>query len=135
MSLPRIVVLIFGAVYLLVGVLGFVATTGSAPADMPSADGLLLGLFPVNALHNIVHLLVGAVLLYGATSTPAALNVARGVGILYLILGVVGIIAPDGFGLVPLGGTDVFLHFATAAVLLLVGFMSPSDDRDRVGVA
>ena len=135
MSLPRIVVLIFGAVYLLVGVLGFVATTGSAPADMPSADGLLLGLFPVNLLHNIVHLLVGAVLLYGATNTPAALNVARGVGILYLILGVVGIIAPDGFGLVPLGGTDVFLHFATAAVLLLVGFMSPSDDRDRVGVA
>ena len=135
MSLPRIVVLIFGAVYLLVGVLGFVATTGSAPADMPSADGLLLGIFPVNVLHNIVHLLIGAILLYGATNTPAALNVARGVGVLYLILGVVGLISPDGFGLVPLGGVDVILHFATAAVLLLVGFMSPADDRDRVGVA
>lgn len=135
MSLPRIVVLIFGAVYVLVGVLGFVAVQGGPPEGMPSADGLLVGIFPVNEVHNIVHLLIGAVLLYGATSTPAALNVARGVGILYLILGVVGIINADGFGIVPLGGPDIFLHFATAVVLLLVGFMGTTDDRDRVGVA
>ena len=42
---------IFGVVFILIGVLGFV------PALNPG--GLLLGIFEVNSFHNLVHILSG----------------------------------------------------------------------------
>lgn len=127
MNLPRTVVLVFGAVYVLVGALGFVEAfvTGDAPAGMPSADGQLLGIFPINAIHNIVHLVIGAGLLYGATSTVAAIWAARVVGVVYLVVGVLGFVDPDAFGLMPIGGADIWLHLGTAVVLLAIGFLTP----------
>lgn len=126
MNLVRIVALALGAVYVIVGIAGFVPALQTDPmhADMPSATGDLLGIFPINALHNVVHLVIGAALLYGSTATPAAIAISRGVGIVYLLVGVLGIPFPDGFGLLPLGGTDVILHLGTAVVLLYIGFMS-----------
>lgn len=133
MGLARTVAAVFGVVYLIVGVVGFIpAFVTDATQGMSSATGSVLGIFPINALHNIVHLLLGAILLYGASSTPAAVMVLKGVGALYVVLGVVGIILPDGLGLVPLGGTDIFLHFGTAAVLLIVAFMDRSETTATV---
>lgn len=131
MNLARSVALVFGAVYVVVGLAGFLPplVTGDAPADMPSATGNLLGIFPINALHNIVHLVIGAALLYGSTGTSAARMVARVVGIVYLAVGLLGIVVPDTFGLMPIGGTDILLHLGSAAVLLYIGFM----DRDAAG--
>jgi hypothetical protein len=43
-------------------------------------------------------------------------------GITYLLLGLLGVLAPDGFGLVPLGGNDVWLHGLLGGALLAVGF-------------
>jgi hypothetical protein len=133
MNLPRLVVLVLGAVYVLVGIVGFfdAFVTDEVPANMPSADGQLLGIFPINDLHNIVHLVIGAVLLVGATATDRALWAARGVGVVYLAVGVLGIFAPDTFGLMPIGGADIVLHLGTAAVLLAVGFLAP---EARTGV-
>jgi hypothetical protein len=133
-GLSRTVAAVFGVVYVLVGVLGFIPgmVTGSAPAGMESASGNLLGIFPINAVHNIVHLLIGAALLYGATSRDAAVGVLRIVGVAYLIVGVLGIISPNGFGLLPLGGADIGLHLGTGAILLLVSFLDRRDrDTDR----
>ena len=130
MSLPRLIVLVFGIVYVLVGIIGFIP--GISPetqaANMPSATGAVLGIFPINLLHNVVHLLIGAALLYGSNSTANAVNVARGVGIVYLVVGLLGFIAPDTFGLMPIGGADIGLHLASAAVLLIVGFVLPATD-------
>ncbi len=119
MGLARTVAAVFGAVYLLVGILGFVLVSGG--------EGDLLGLFPVNALHNIVHVLLGAILLYGSMSYAAAVQATRGVGAVLIILGILGFITPDGFGLVPLGGNDIWLHLATGAILLATGFMATDD--------
>lgn len=119
MGLARTVAAVFGAVYVLVGILGFIL--------VPGGEGDLLGLFPVNALHNIVHLLLGAILLYGSTSYAAAIQTTRGVGVVLLLLGVLGFIIPDGLGLVPLGGNDIWLHLATGAILLATGFMATDD--------
>lgn len=133
MSLARTIVLIFGAVYVLIGVLGFIpgiAQEGTATGQ-PSTTALLLGIFPINLLHNVVHLVLGAALLYGATSTAAAIAMARGVGVVLLLVGVLGIFVPDTFGLMPIGGADIFLHLGTALVLLVVGFALPADDRAR----
>ncbi len=119
MGLERTVAAVFGAVYLLVGILGFIL--------LPAGEGVLLGLFPVNVLFNIVHVLLGAILLYGSMSFAAAVQTTRGVGAVLIILGILGFIVPDGFGLVPLGGNDIWLHLATGAILLAVGFMATDD--------
>ena len=126
MNLIRTVAAVFGAAYVLIGLLGFIGpfVTGDAGPTMPSATGNLLGLFPINPLHNIVHLVIGAALLYGARNTPTARAVARAVGIVYLVVAVLGLIAPDTFGLMPIGGADIALHFLSAAILLYIGFMA-----------
>jgi hypothetical protein len=130
MSLARTVAAVLGVVYVLVGVLGFVPAlvTGGAPADMPSATGSLIGVFPINVLHNVVHLAIGAALLYGATATPAAIMVSKVVGVVYLLVGLAGLVSSDGFGLLPLGGLDIALHLATGAVLTYIGFFAPSTE-------
>ena len=56
--------LIFGIIYVLVGILGFIPSLSTHPADAPhlsveSGHGYLLGYFPINILHNIVHLIIG----------------------------------------------------------------------------
>ena len=124
MGLARTVAAVFGAVYVLVGILGFIL--------VPGGEGDLLGLFPVNALHNIVHVLLGAILLYGSMSYAAAIQTTRGVGVVLLLLGVLGFIIPDGLGLVPLGGNDIWLHLATGAILLATGFMATDETAAAV---
>jgi hypothetical protein len=112
MGLARTVAAVFGAVYLLVGIVGFIL------------ESPLLGLFEINALHNVVHVLLGAILLYGSMSSAAAVQTTRGVGALLVVLGLLGFVIPDGFGLVPLGGNDIWLHLATGAILLATGFLA-----------
>jgi hypothetical protein len=112
MGTARTVAAVFGVVYLLVGVIGFVMQSP------------LFGLFPVNALHNVVHIVLGAILLYGATSTSAALMATRVVGAVLVVVGLLGFVSADGFGLLPLGGNDIWLHLASGAILLAVGFMT-----------
>ena len=133
MSLVRIVVLVFGAVYVLVGLLGFLGdpiVTDTSYPDMETASGDLLGIFPINALHNVVHLVIGAALLNGATAHDRAVLMARTVGGVYLVVGLLGLVAPDTFGLMPIGGPDILLHLGTAAILLGVTFVSPEGDVD-----
>ena len=132
MSLTRTVVLVFGAVYVLVGVLGFLGdpiVTESTHQNMESASGDLLSLFPINALHNIVHLAIGAFLLWGATEHDRAVLAARVVGGVYLVVGLLGFVDPDTFGLMPIGGNDIWLHLATAAVLLGVSYLDNNEGR------
>jgi hypothetical protein len=134
MNVVRGVALVFGAVYLLVGLAGFVPAlvTGSAPADMPSADGNLLGIFPINAVHNLVHIVIGAALLYGSTRTDMAILVSKIIGVTYLAVGLLGFVAPDTFGIMPIGGADIALHLVSAAILLYLGFAPPeSATRDQ----
>ena len=57
---------IFGVVFILVGVVAFFS--GSMSMD----TGLMLGLFPVNVLHNLVHLLFGVWGLAASRSFGAA---------------------------------------------------------------
>jgi hypothetical protein len=116
MGMARTIAAVFGTVYIVAGLAGFILETP------------LLGLFEVNTLHNIVHILIGAILLYGATSTPLAVMTTRVIGTLLVVLGILGFPFPDGFGLVPLGGNDIWLHLASGAVLLVAGFLSPSSE-------
>ena len=117
----RLVAVIFGAVYLLVGLLGFAVTGGVG--FIATEGGLLLGIFEVNPLHNIAHLLIGAALLIaGLANVRAAKGVNTTVGAVYLLLGVVGFfLVGTAANILALNVADHFLHLASAVVLLGVG--------------
>ncbi|KQM81165.1 DUF4383 domain-containing protein [Agromyces sp. Leaf222] len=125
-SVNRIVGVVFGAVYLVVGLLGFAVTGGVG--FIATEGGLLLGVFAVNPLHNIAHLLIGAALLVaGIVSTRAAKGVNTVVGAAYLLLGIVGFfLAGTAANILALNTADHFLHLASALVLLGVGLGAES---------
>lgn len=113
---------IFGIVFILVAIVGFMATgMGNMEAD-PARAPHVLGLFPVNVLHNVVHLLLGIWGLVASRIYSSARSYARIAGVLYLVLAGVGFLSPNGFGFVPLGGNDIWLHALLGLVLAGVGF-------------
>ena len=118
--------LIFGVVFVTVGLLGFVASGGSMEAD-PAMAPLLLGLFPVNVLHNLVHLGFGAWGLVASRSWNAAKTYLVVGGAIYAVLAVLGLIAPDLFGLVPIGGNDIWLHALLAVAMLAIGLTARTE--------
>lgn len=117
----RLVATIFGGVYVLVGLLGFAVTGGVG--FIATEGGLLLGIFEVNPLHNVAHLLIGAALLIaGLASVTAAKLVNSIVGAVYLLLGIVGFfLVGTSLNILALNTFDHFLHLASALVLLGVG--------------
>jgi hypothetical protein len=129
----RTFALIFGIVFLAVGIAGFVPqlvqpAEGGA-MNMGGEDmGMLLGMFPVNLYHNAVHILFGLWGLAASRSGSGALTYARGVALIYGLLTVLGFIpATDTlFGMVPLYGNDVYLHGAIALVAAYFGWVNRS---------
>jgi hypothetical protein len=115
MGMARTVSAVLGAAYLVIGVVGYVV------------EGPLLGLFRVNELLNLIHVVLGGVLLYGATATSTALRISRRVGSVLLVLGLLGFLAADGFGVMPLGGNDIWLHLSSGAVLLANGIFETDE--------
>jgi hypothetical protein len=111
---------IFGIIFVLVAIAGFITSGTSMEAD-PDTAPHLLGLFPVNLVHNLVHLALGVWGLIASRDWSAARAYARISGALYLLLAVCGMVVPDGFGLVPIGGADVALHAVLGIALLAVG--------------
>ena len=122
-GLNKTVATVFGAVYLLVGVLGFTVSGGHPVAG--HEGGLLLGVFEVNVLHNLVHLLIGAVLLLsGLRGTErAAASANATVGAVYLVVFLYGLVVPlaSAANFVALNAADNGLHLASALLLLAVG--------------
>ena len=68
----RIIATLFGAVYVLVGLLGFFWVNGVPFAGPGDGGNAILGIFEVNPLHNIAHLLIGSALLIAGAGTAAS---------------------------------------------------------------
>jgi hypothetical protein len=124
----RVIATLFGAVYVLVGLLGFFWVNDVPFAGPGNGSNAILGIFEVNPLHNIAHLLIGSALLIAGAGTAASARAANStVGALYLLLGVVGffLTAPDGgrspINFLSLNVPDHILHLATALLLLATG--------------
>ncbi len=113
--------LVFGAGFLLTAVLGF-AASGMSMEDDPALAPKIFGVFPVNLLHNFVHLAFGVWGVAAARTHDASRAYARIAGVIYLVLTACGFFFPNGFGLVPLGGADIWLHLVLGLVLAGVGF-------------
>ena len=111
---------IFGIVFILVAILGFVTSGGSMEAD-PAMAPKILGLFAVNVLHNLVHVVFGAWGLLASRTWDAARSYCLAAGGIYVVLAALGFIAPTTFGLIPIGGHDIWLHAGLGAALLAAG--------------
>ncbi|MGH8519125.1 MAG: DUF4383 domain-containing protein [Panacagrimonas sp.] len=120
------VAMVFGVVFLLVGILGLVSAGGMSMAADP-APAMILGLFPVNLLHNIVHLLFGVWGLVASRTVAGAKMFAQVGGIIYIVLAVLGFFLPTTFGLIPIGGHDIWLHALLGVILVAAGFMAKEE--------
>ncbi|MGH6899541.1 MAG: DUF4383 domain-containing protein [Geminicoccaceae bacterium] len=125
----RYFALVYGIVFLLVGIAGFVPGLVAPPQAGPALTvatgfGRLFDLFPVNVLHNIVHLAFGVWGLAAYRTFSAARLYAQSVAVIYGVLTVMGLIPlfNTTFGLIPLYGHDVWLHALLALVAAYFGW-------------
>lgn len=122
-SLNRRLATVFGAVYILVGFVGFIATSAAGAGFVSVTGGHVFGIFEVNILHNIAHLLIGGALLFaGMSSIRAAKGTNTTIGAVYLLLGFVGMFLLNSpLNILALNEGDNVLHVASALVLLGIG--------------
>jgi hypothetical protein len=111
----------FGAIYLLVGLVGFVPPLlgENLQGVMGPFAGLLLGIFAVNWFHNVAHLLIGIAGLAVYRSFAGSKAYALILGVAYTALFLLGIVSGDVGtlgGLLPLNAPDDVLHLLTALV-------------------
>ncbi|HVI68979.1 MAG TPA: DUF4383 domain-containing protein [Magnetospirillaceae bacterium] len=119
------VAMVFGAVFLLVGLLGFVPGITSTNGD---GMQLLLGLFMVDPIHSAVHIVSGlAGLVAAGASTKAAKAYLIGFGVIYALVSLVGFFDLTLFGLMHVNMADNWLHIVLTLGLLGAG-LGLSDD-------
>jgi hypothetical protein len=117
--------MLFGIVFLAVGILGFVPGVTTTGADgMP----MLLGVFMVNTLHSVVHIASGVVFLLAsmAGAGPARLWF-KIFGLVYAVVAILGFKTPNGMllGLISNNPAVTWLHVVLAVAMLAIGFGSP----------
>jgi hypothetical protein len=118
-SPSRLVALVMGAAFVLLGALSFIATAGMRFTD---PNGIwLLDTLAVNPAQNTLHLVVGAALI-GIAFTRVAPVADSLVGALLVGVGIHGLFtAATPLNIFAANGAANLLHFAAAAVLLAVG--------------
>ena len=109
---------VFGAVYILVGIVGFVLTGFGGFAS--TTPGGTIVLFDVNPLHNIVHLAVGGAWLASSARVDTARTVSLVIGAVYLLVGLLGLfLAGDhSLNVLALNQADNVLHLVSGALAL-----------------
>ena len=123
----QLAALVVGAVFLLVGILGFVPgiTTNFDQLTFAGhhSGAMLLGIFHVSVLHNLVHLAFGAAgLALSRTFVQARLYLLVS-AVIYAVLGVYGVVISQdsAANFVPVNTADNWLHFGLAALMLALG--------------
>lgn len=107
---------ILGIVIIVIGVLGLVLGERS-----------LFDLVNIDLAEDIVHLVTGSLLAYvgfGQRDNKLARTVVLGLGVVYLLTGIVGFIVPDLFGLLPheYSAFDNLFHIALGLVNIAVAW-------------
>lgn len=131
----RTFTLIYGILFLLAGIAGFVPglvqpiPAGAPPLTVTAGYGLVLGLLPVNVLHNAVHILFGLMGLAAFGGFFAMRTYAQIVAVVYGALVVLGLVPATytTFGLIPIYGNDVWLHLVLALPAAYFGFVAPRE--------
>ncbi len=124
-----------GAIFLLVGVLGFIPGI-TTDYDQLSGAGhesgaLLLGIFQVSILHNFVHLAFGIAGLLLARTIKGAKSFLVGGGVIYLVLWVYGLLIDHGSAanFVPVNSADNWLHLGLGVLMIVLGVVPLSGGK------
>ena len=123
-NMVRAFAIIFGLSFFLIGISGFI------PQFTPNEH--LLGLFYVNAFHNIVHLASGIIFFcVGMKSAYASKIFFRIFGVIYLLVAILGFFYRDQviLGLMSNNMADTWLHLVLSIVMLYLGFRSETRAR------
>jgi len=118
-----------GAVFLLVGILGFIPGITTNYSDMTFAShdsgAELLGIFQVSVLHNIVHLLFGVAGLAMGRTVSGARTFLVGGGVIYLVLWLYGLVIDkeSAANFVPVNTADDWLHFLLGVGMVALGLL------------
>ena len=131
--------LLVGAVFLAVGILGFIPGITTNYGDMAFAGhdsgAELLGIFQVSVLHNIVHLLFGILGIAAARAWESSRLFLVGGGAVYLLLWLYGLVVDreSGANFVPFNSADNWLHFLLGVGMIGLGLaLGRGLARDRV---
>jgi hypothetical protein len=113
--------LVIGVVYLLVGIAGFFVASSFTGGD---ADDKLI-IFPINHLHNIIHLVLGVGWIWASRTAAMSKQINTLYGIVLLLVAALGFIVPDVMqDLINVQSSmdaDNFLHLVTGALGLYFG--------------
>ena len=108
---------VLGIVFVLVGILGFISN------PLVGANGL----FQTDAVHNVIHLIIGVVLLIAAKSESASRKAIITFAVIYLLLAIVGFfqLGASGqsgklLGLASANSADNWLHVVLAIVMYVL---------------
>jgi arginine exporter protein ArgO len=128
--------MLFGVVFLLVGVAGFIPgiTTEYDRIDVFDGEGaLLLGLFGVNILESVVHLGYGAWGLAAARRADASRMFFLVGGAIYIALWIYGLVIDlnSSANFIGINEAANWLHFALGVVMLGIGLILGRDMTNR----
>jgi hypothetical protein len=124
-----------GAVFLLIGVLGFIPgiTTGYDEMGFagPDSMALLFGVFAVSVLHNLVHLLFGVLGLVAACAGALARAFLVVGGGVYILLSVYGlpIDRATAANFLPVNPADNWLHLGLGLGMIGLGVLGTVLER------
>jgi hypothetical protein len=116
--MAKTIALAFGIIYTTVGVVGFITPFGGTFGVASSA---LFGVFYINLVHNIVHLVIGIPGLLMAGTEESAARYLRVFGVILFLVGILGFISPVEAairGFLPIGGYDRWLHLVSGLIML-----------------
>jgi hypothetical protein len=125
----QIAATVVGAVFLLVGIAGFIPGLTTQYGQMTFAGhnsmAMLLGVFDVSVLHNIVHLLFGIAGLALARTVATARGYLIVGGIVYLVLWLYGLLIQQGStaNFVPFNTADNWLHLGLGVGMIALGVL------------
>jgi hypothetical protein len=138
----RTAALAVGAVFLLVGLLGFVPGITTDYGDLGAAGqestAKLLGTFQVSVLHNAVHVLFGVAGILLSRTNEGSRAYLVGGGVIYLVLWLYGLVVDrtSDANFVPLNAADDWLHLVLGVGMIGLGVALSRDLRgagsDRV---
>lgn len=125
-SLAQVMIPILGAVYVVLGLVGF-SVTGFDGFTQNGPDELLGG--GLNPFHNIVHIGAGLFLIImGLQRNPAAAEgAAMGAGLSLIVFFIVGVTGDDNLTILSTNGVgdfNNFNHLVVGITLLVVGLLS-----------
>lgn len=120
--------MVWGVIFLLVGILGFIPGV--------TTNGFLFGIFHVDTLHNLIHLLTGALaIVAGSAGTQASRVYFQAVGIIYAVIALLGILygRANLLGIIASNAADTWLHIVMAAVALYLGYLWMEERHPTTG--